>query len=212
MSKPAGLARFKRSMTTKFNGRCIFCDAATSAGVDHAFLNTAGKWLASCATCSTSHVEQVKGVVRSIAVIDLTGVDTTTVLPFDQALLTRVLQGQANDGETLAMLRTMVSVRRSVRHSPCLPPRSPPRRSPRSPPACTWSVPTASGRRSGWSARVAAQATATPCASPPLPARAGSSSGSTSRAASRRAPRSSGHGRRGRCPGSPDAPLLFLCP
>lgn len=66
MSTPAGLQRFSRSMVTRYNGKCSFCDAVTYNGTDYAALS-AGKWLTVCVACSQSIVAQVRGKVRAIA-------------------------------------------------------------------------------------------------------------------------------------------------
>jgi len=65
MSTPAGLQRFSRSMTTRYNGKCSFCDTATYSGTDFAALS-AGKWITVCVACSTSLTAQVRGKVRAL--------------------------------------------------------------------------------------------------------------------------------------------------
>ena len=69
MTTPAGLASFKRSMITRYGGTCVWCGTATTAGTDFAFLNTAGKWSASCAACSVNGSVIVSHLANSIGAL-----------------------------------------------------------------------------------------------------------------------------------------------
>lgn len=63
MSTPAGLQRFTRSMTTRFKGKCAFCDLTTLPGNDFAALTHGNKWLAVCRSCSGSITAQVRAML-----------------------------------------------------------------------------------------------------------------------------------------------------
>lgn len=63
MSTPSGLTRFSRTITTKRAGRCAFCDAPTTPGIDFASVNASGTWIAVCGSCAVSITAQVKALV-----------------------------------------------------------------------------------------------------------------------------------------------------
>ena len=100
MSTPAGLQRFNRSMTTRYNGKCSFCDSVTYSGTDFAALSN-GTWLTVCVACSTSIVAQVRGKVRALntAAANLTPEQVQQV----QAMLPATLAAAMADDATDAM-------------------------------------------------------------------------------------------------------------
>jgi hypothetical protein len=104
MSTPAGLASFKRSMITKFAGKCCVCEAPTKPGIDYAAVNANGQWAAYCARCASSVAAQVAGLLPLVeaAAEGLDADKLATVqshLP-DEADVVRALSGEA---EGLAM-------------------------------------------------------------------------------------------------------------
>lgn len=95
-SKPAGLTRYSRVITTKRADTCVFCDAATVAGRDYAAVDANSKWVAVCGTCATSITEQAKGLVRSIqARIADKAIDTDAILMPTTENLGATVRGEA---------------------------------------------------------------------------------------------------------------------
>ena len=106
---PAGLVRYQRTIVTRFEGTCTFCDAATVPGTDYASLNGKGKWIATCATCASSLREQVKGLVRSTGALAATmDADTVAAIqaqhPEAFATLADVLNGTVTDDKAVYAL------------------------------------------------------------------------------------------------------------
>jgi len=95
-SKPAGLTRFSRVITTKRGGQCHFCEATTTVGRDYAAVDANSKWIAVCGTCASSITEQAKGLVRSIqARIADKAIDTDAILLPTPENLSATLGGTA---------------------------------------------------------------------------------------------------------------------
>jgi hypothetical protein len=91
---PAGLSRFTRSMTTRYQGKCAFCGLTTMPGSDFAAMSQ-GKWIAVCRTCSVSIAAQVRGKVRMLQAAS-EGMDAAALAPIAAVL-------PSNDDLQLAM-------------------------------------------------------------------------------------------------------------
>ncbi len=116
MSTPAGLNRFKRTITSKFAGVCYFCQQATVAGRDYASVNNQGKWLPVCTTCAQTLAAQVAGVIASCErIADGHDVDMNDVLMPTEANLVATLQGTADSALALDTLVAMVNARVQIR-------------------------------------------------------------------------------------------------
>lgn len=122
---PAGLTRYQRTIQTRFAGECLFCEAATAPGIDYAALNGKGKWVAVCATCASSVVEQLKGLVRSAGAVAATlDADTVSAIQAQHAdafaNLGDALAGKLGEGEgtytvALAVGRLRAALRSAVK-------------------------------------------------------------------------------------------------
>lgn len=115
MATPAGMKRFARTITTRRDGKCEYCEAATRTGVDYAGVNGEGKWTGVCAVCASSITEQCKGVTRTIAAlgdVECPGVDTV-----DLTGIGAVLAGQATEAAAYDMLLNLMIVRHLMREA-----------------------------------------------------------------------------------------------
>lgn len=101
MTIPAGLRRFSRTIVTKRDGRCYFCQQPTTTGVDYAAVNASGAWTSVCVSCSATLAAQAAGLVTSInAAAEGHDVDEDAILMPTTENLLATLQGTA--GEALA--------------------------------------------------------------------------------------------------------------
>ena len=109
---PAGLTRFSRAISTKYAGTCTFCQSATVPTTDYAAVNSAGKWIAVCATCAQSIPAQVAGVVRAIEALAEGHEDLAGALDgVDMSVLGTVLAGTADEATSFTMLINLTAVR-----------------------------------------------------------------------------------------------------
>ena len=115
MTTPAGLAGFKRSMTTRFAGTCEFCGDATTPGIDFAALGGNGKWFASCVTCSASTSARVAGICRRIGKVQdtLSEAQLATLEPVP-ANLAQAIRGELSEAEMVIVTAHMVAMRRMI--------------------------------------------------------------------------------------------------
>lgn len=114
MNTPAGLTRFSRTIVSKRNGSCEFCNAPTHADQDYACVNGgSGKWIAVCRTCSLSLTEQVKGIVRRLSESTTDPAVITTIsamIPQGDALIA-ALNGTCSPNESYdAIVRLAAAV------------------------------------------------------------------------------------------------------
>lgn len=84
MDTPAGLNRFRRSMITRYQGKCAFCGTTTAPGTDFAAL-TGNGWIAVCASCSHSIAVQVRAKVLMIQTA-ADGLDPAALAPIAAVL------------------------------------------------------------------------------------------------------------------------------
>ena len=117
MTNAPALARFQRSMVTKHAGKCTFCAAPTTPGIDFAALDN-GKWIAVCALHAASTVEQAKALLLLIdseaATANLTDADKLAIQGLIPADLGNVLTGSADESTTVAVVTALGNVRQAV--------------------------------------------------------------------------------------------------
>ena len=110
---PAGLIRFQRSMITKHAGKCFFCSAPTTPGLDYAF--TDGKWHACCVLHAHSVVEQVKAMLLLVQAATLSADDQAAVNALAPSNLAEVMAGTTDLPTSIAAAIKMDDVLRLVR-------------------------------------------------------------------------------------------------
>jgi Family of unknown function (DUF6011) len=118
MSTPTGLARFQRSITSKRDGTCHFCGAATKAGTDFAVLDN-GKWIAVCVPHAYSLTEQAKAVLLTIQAeaqaFNLDADALAAVNAHAPANVADVLAGQVDEYGTAAAITKLIDALAVVR-------------------------------------------------------------------------------------------------
>ena len=115
MNSTQGLARFNRVITTKRDGKCEICLAATITGVDFAAVDSGNRWHSVCATCAASVGNQVAAIVSRIGEAVKAGA-TVPELPADQIMT--AMAGEATPREAVATLNLVTDILAKLNQAP----------------------------------------------------------------------------------------------
>ena len=119
MDKPAGLSHYSRVITTRYAGKCEYCQRPTQPGIDFAAVNAMGGWIAVCAECASSVQAQVVALVRTIDAMSQ-GHDVLAILAAagltlpTEATVVAAIDGTATENEAFNTLVLLMVIRTTI--------------------------------------------------------------------------------------------------
>ena len=110
-----GLASFKRTMVTQYDGTCTWCGSKTTKGVDFFSFGYDGSKVSTCTSCALSVPARISGIVGAIGKVqDQLTEEQLCQLPDFPANLEDAIYGRCGDAEMEIVTTEVLALRHQV--------------------------------------------------------------------------------------------------